>query len=107
MHPRCQENSTQGEPWVCARRRRAGVEETSLGTGTGHAGLKRGGVDKDTAQKILKVWEETGAKSPDQLRKLLVGRSLKAAGLVGFQTLLDAGTAPDYLAGAFLKAQKS
>jgi len=40
------------------------------------------------------VWEETGAKSPDQLQKLLVGRSLKAAGLVGFQTLLDAGQDP-------------
>ena len=54
-------------------------------------GLKKGGVDKETAQRILKVWEQTGAKSPDELRKLLVNRSLKAAGLVGVQTLLDAG----------------
>ena len=76
-----------------------------MGIGTDDAGLKRGGVDKDTAQKILKVWEETGAKSPDQLRKLLVGRSLKAAGLVGFQTLLDAGTAPACLVSACLKGQ--
>lgn len=58
------------------------------------AGLKRGGVDQETAARILKVWEETGAKSPDKLRRLLLGRSLKAAGLVGFQTLLDAGESP-------------
>jgi hypothetical protein len=62
--------------------------------------LKKGGVDKETAQRILKVWEETGAKSPDGLRKLLVGRSLKAAGLVGFQTLLDAGASWGALSSA-------
>jgi Ca2+-binding EF-hand superfamily protein len=64
-------------------------------------GLKKGGVDKATAQRILKVWEQTGASSPDELRKLLVNRSLKAAGLVGFQTLLDAGASW----GAFSTAQ--
>ena len=55
------------------------------------ADLKRGGVDQETAQKVLKAWEETGNSTPDQLRKLLLGRSLKTAGLVGLQTLLDAG----------------
>lgn len=48
-------------------------------------------MDKETAQKILGVWKETGAESPDQLRKLLVGRSLRAAGVVGIQIALDAG----------------
>ena len=58
------------------------------------ADLKRGGVDAETAQRILSAWEETGAKSAEGLRKLLVGRSLKTAGIIGLQTLLDAGNPP-------------
>jgi hypothetical protein len=54
-------------------------------------GMKQGGVDRATAQKILKVWESTGVKDSDQLRKLLLKRSLTSAGVVGIQTLLDAG----------------
>ncbi|KAK9828622.1 hypothetical protein WJX72_001138 [[Myrmecia] bisecta] len=53
--------------------------------------LKKGGIDKKTAQKILKVWEETGAASPDQLRKMLLNRSLTTVGTVFVQLLLDAG----------------
>ena len=78
------------------------------------ADLKRGGVDQETAQRVLKVWEETGATSPDQLRKLLLGRSLKTAGLVGLQTLLDAGSncslepaSPAYLPTMELHTSKS
>ena len=53
--------------------------------------MKKGGVDQATANRILKVWEETGAKSPDQLRKMLLGRSARTAAGVLLQTLLDAG----------------
>ena len=54
--------------------------------------MKKGGLDKATAQRILKVWEETGASSPEGLRKLLLGRSLRTVGVVALQLLLDAGT---------------
>jgi hypothetical protein len=50
------------------------------------------GLDKQTAQKVLKAWEASGASSPDELRKLLVKRSVQSAGTVLIQTLLDAGT---------------
>ncbi|KAK9866246.1 hypothetical protein WJX84_002186 [Apatococcus fuscideae] len=53
--------------------------------------MKKGGLDKATAQRILKVWEETGASSPEGLRKLLLGRSLRTVGTVALQLLLDAG----------------
>ena len=49
------------------------------------------GLDKATAQKILKLWDDAGAKSPDALRKMLVNRSLQAVGVAALQTLLDAG----------------
>ena len=51
------------------------------------------GLDKATAQKILKVWEQTGAgSSPDALRKLLINRSLRTLGTVLLQVALDTGT---------------
>lgn len=56
-------------------------------------GMKKGGIDQDTAQKILDTWEKTGATSTDALRKMLLGRSLKTVGVVIFQLLLDAGAA--------------
>lgn len=49
------------------------------------------GLDKNTAKKVLQVWEQSGASSPDELRKLLVKRSVQSAGVVLVQTLLDAG----------------
>lgn len=52
------------------------------------------GLDKNTAQQILKVWENSGAKSPDELRKLLIQRSVRSAGAVLVQTVLDAGDVP-------------
>ena len=81
-------------------------------------GFKAGGVDQETARKILARWEEvpfmldnvqslgmgiatrsrgqahymqTGATSPDGLRRMLLGRSLGTAGVVALQLLLDAG----------------
>jgi len=50
------------------------------------------GLDKATAQKILKVWEETGAgSSPDALRKMLINRSIRTLGTVLLQVGLDTG----------------
>lgn len=42
---------------------------------------------------FLQVWSESGVKDTNALKKLLVGRSLKTAGVVLFQILLDAGAA--------------
>ncbi len=65
-------------------------------------GMKKGGLDKATAQRILKVWEETGAASPEGLRKMLLGRSLRTVGVVSLQLLLDAGAFvfPNLLVGS-------
>lgn len=56
-----------------------------------HAGMKTAGIDQATAKKIMEVWEKTGIEDVSSLRKLLLKRSLTSAGVVGFQTLLDAG----------------
>ena len=55
----------------------------------------RAGLDKQTAQKVLDAWEASGASSPDELRKLLVKRSVLSAGTVLVQTALDAGARSD------------
>lgn len=56
-------------------------------------GMKKGGIDQNTAQRILDTWEKTGATSTDALRKMLLGRSLKTIGVVLVQLLLDGGAA--------------
>ncbi|DBB06897.1 TPA: hypothetical protein ACH3X3_009554 [Trebouxia sp. C0006] len=56
-------------------------------------GMKKGGIDQSTAQRILETWEQTGATTTDALRKMLLGRSLKTVGIVLFQLLLDGGAA--------------
>lgn len=56
-------------------------------------GMKKGGIDQSTAQRILDTWEQTGATTTDALRKMLLGRSLKTVGVVLFQLLLDGGAA--------------
>ena len=51
-------------------------------------------MDQATAQKILNAWEGSGlASDPDRLRKLMLSRSLRSAGAILFQALLDAGAA--------------
>ena len=56
--------------------------------------LKGTGIDQATAQKILKAWEGSGlADDPDKLRKLLLSRSLRSAGAILLQALIDAGAA--------------
>ena len=47
---------------------------------------------------MLEAWEASGASSPDELRKLLVKRSVQSAGAVLIQTLLDAGAQRAYAA---------
>jgi len=37
-------------------------------------GMKKGGIDQSTAQRILDTWEQTGATTTDALRKMLLGR---------------------------------
>ena len=54
----------------------------------------RTGLDNNTAQHILQVWEKSGAQSPDELRNLLIKRSVQSAGAVLVQTVLDAGKGP-------------
>ena len=56
-------------------------------------GMKKGGIDADTAQRILDTWEKTGATTTDALRRMLLGRSLRTVGVVLFQLLLDSGAA--------------
>lgn len=53
--------------------------------------LKKQGFKKESAQKILQVWKEGGAASPDELRRLFLRGSLRPLGVVLIQLLLDAG----------------
>lgn len=88
------------------------VERTEAGNGNGKGdgsrdaeqayveSLKRLGLDQDSASKILETWKETGADSPDSLRKLFIRGSLRPLGVSVVQTLLDGGAA----AGAFAAA---
>lgn len=55
--------------------------------------FKKGGLDKETAKRVLQVWEESGAKDSEGLKKLLVRRSLTSALTIVIQTVLDAGAA--------------
>ena len=55
------------------------------------ADFEKGGINRETAQKIIKVWEEIGSRNPDDLRKFLLKRSATTAGVVLLQTLVDAG----------------
>lgn len=49
---------------------------------------------QDTAKKIIEVWEQSGARSPDDLRKILLKRSAVSGGVVLLQSLLDVGASP-------------
>jgi hypothetical protein len=55
--------------------------------------FKKGGLDKQTAQRVLDVWKETGASDDQGLKKLFLKRSLTAAAALALQTGLDAGAA--------------
>ena len=67
------------------------VGSPALLTQKGVADFEKGGINRETAQKIIKVWEETGSRNPDDLRKFLLKRSATTAGVVLLQTLVDAG----------------
>lgn len=59
-------------------------------------GLKKSGVDKNTALKILNDWKQATKEnqlSPEAFRKIMVKQSSIAVGLVAFQILLDCGAA--------------
>lgn len=52
--------------------------------------LKKKGMTPATAKSVLKKWSELGAQDPDQLRKLLLTRSIKPVTGLLLQALLDA-----------------
>jgi len=55
--------------------------------------LRKQGIEKNNAQRILKVWKEAGSDNPEQLRKLFIRGSLRPL-LVGLmQLVFDAGAA--------------
>lgn len=56
--------------------------------------LFQGGLDKATALKVLKRWEETGATDPASLTKMLRRRSLNTVLAILVQAILDAGEHP-------------
>ncbi|GLC46155.1 hypothetical protein PLESTB_001195900 [Pleodorina starrii] len=51
--------------------------------------LQKQGMDSKKAKAVLKKWKDLGVADPEQLRKLLIRRSLRPAATVGFQALLD------------------
>ncbi|KXZ48788.1 hypothetical protein GPECTOR_25g372 [Gonium pectorale] len=51
--------------------------------------LQQKGMDNKKAKAVLKKWREMGVEDPEQLRKLLIRRSLRPATTVGIQALLD------------------
>ncbi|KAG2489366.1 hypothetical protein HYH03_012196 [Edaphochlamys debaryana] len=53
------------------------------------AELQKTGMDQAKAKRVLKKWEEMGVQDSEQLRKLLVKRSLKPASTVAFQAFID------------------
>ncbi|GMH36730.1 hypothetical protein BSKO_04603 [Bryopsis sp. KO-2023] len=63
--------------------------------------LKRVGLDKAAATKILDTWQETGVDSPDDLRRMFLKGSLNPLGVGVLQVLIDAGAA----AGGFTAAK--
>lgn len=65
------------------------------------------GLDKATAQRVLKQWESESATDAESLKKLLRRRSLKTAGRIVIQTVLDAGAAfGAYNFSTFLRLQE-
>jgi hypothetical protein len=67
--------------------------------------LKDTGLDTQSAKKVLESWgNEVGHQvSPEDLRRVLVGKSTRALALVLINTLLDCGAAyGSFIAGGFL-----
>lgn len=56
-------------------------------------GLKSAGITREVAQEVIASWRQAGVTDEAALRKLLVGRSLGAAGFSTIQLLLDLGAA--------------
>ena len=59
------------------------------------------GIDKGTAQRILTIWKQSGADSPEALRRLFLRRSFSRSQQIGLQLLIDAASG----AGAFYAAR--
>ena len=52
--------------------------------------LKKSGMDMNKARKLLATWAKVGVNDPEQLRKLLIKRSLQPLSSTLFQTVIDA-----------------
>ncbi|EFN55306.1 hypothetical protein CHLNCDRAFT_134269 [Chlorella variabilis] len=63
--------------------------------------LKKMGIDKATAQRILQIWRQSGATSPDGLRTLFLKRSFNKSTRIGLQLLIDGAAG----AGAYVAAR--
>lgn len=61
-------------------------------------GLKASGMSPQQARQTLKTWADMGAKTQEEVRELLLKRSLKPISTLAGQMLLDVGCS----AGAFL-----
>jgi hypothetical protein len=57
------------------------------------AQLRATGLNQDKARRLLKAWARAGALEPEQLRRLLVKRSLAPARSLGLQGAVDLGAA--------------
>lgn len=69
--------------------------------------LSKQGLDKETAQRALKLWESQSATDADSLKKLLRKRSLAIAGRISIQVALDIVAAVGaYNLSAVLSAQE-
>eukprot|EP01025_Chloroclados_australasicus_P039290 TRINITY_DN4060_c0_g2_i1.p1 TRINITY_DN4060_c0_g2~~TRINITY_DN4060_c0_g2_i1.p1 ORF type:complete len:235 (-),score=31.00 TRINITY_DN4060_c0_g2_i1:79-783(-) len=62
--------------------------------------LKEVGFDQKQARAVLKKWQESGAETPEQLRKLFIKGSYAPFLGIGLQILLDVGAAYGGLAAA-------
>lgn len=51
--------------------------------------LKKTGMNQARAREVLSKWKELGVSDSEQLRKLLIKRSLQPVSVIGFQALLD------------------
>lgn len=65
------------------------------------AQLRQTGLNQEKARRLLKAWAKAGALEPEQLKRLLVRRSLAPARALGVQAAIDlAGGVAGFVAGS-------
>jgi hypothetical protein len=88
------EPPVQEKEQVTTELKRRKVEELA-------SSLKKMGIDRSTAQRIMGIWRKSGAADPDGLRKLFLKRSVNKSTQIALQLLVDAAAG----AGAFYAAR--